>query len=229
MTARSVASAVPTRPPDNARARWPQQALVAFAGVPCFLVALLWAAGPARALEPSEALVARLNAGMLGIMQKADELGFQGRVSAFDALLGETYNLESMAKAAVGQRWRKLDDARKQRLVAAFTAMTVATYAGRFKGYSGERFEVDGSEPSVRGLILVRGRLHRSDGEPVSLDYLTKSYDQGWRIVDVYLDGKYSELARLRAEFASVLAREGYDGLIRRIEARTAKAAETEG
>ncbi len=227
MTARSVASTWPFAPPDTARARAPQPAFGRWMAILCLLAGVLaLAPAPARALEPSVVLVERLNTGLLNIMQRAQELGFAGRVTAFEDLLGETYNLRIMARAAIGRSWRKLDDEQKSRLVSAFTAMTVATYAGRFKGFSGERFEVDGAEPSVRGMILVKSRLHRTDDKPVGLNYLTKSYKAGWRIVDVYLDAKYSELARLRAEFASVMAKEGFDGLIARIEDRAARANE---
>ncbi|MGH6928995.1 MAG: ABC transporter substrate-binding protein [Dongiaceae bacterium] len=36
----------------------------------------------------------------------------------------------------------------------------------------------------------------------------------GWRIVDVYLAGTISELARRRDEFGSIIRRQGLDGLI---------------
>ena len=103
--------------------------------------------------------------------------------------------------------------------------MTFATYASRFTGFAGERFEVTGEEPAVKDLVLVRSRLIRADGETVALDYTTKDYDGEWRIVDVNLDASYSELARLRAEFSSVLRREGIDSLIEKIEARIARSA----
>ncbi len=228
MTARSVVSASSDSTSHSARRHRPQPARAVWGGL-LLLALALFAGGPARASEPSVALIDRLNTGMLEIMRRADELGFQGRVTAFEILLADTYNLRIMAKVAVGRQWRSLDDARKDQLVAAFTAMTVATYANRFKGYSGESFEIDGSEPSIRGMVLVKSRLMRGNGEAVDLNYLTKSYRDGWRIVDVYLEAKYSELARLRAEFASIIAKEGYDGLIRRIEERTAEAAPGQG
>jgi phospholipid transport system substrate-binding protein len=35
-----------------------------------------------------------------------------------------------------------------------------------------------------------------------------------WRIADLYLNGTISELAKRRSEFASILQRQGVDGLI---------------
>jgi len=193
------------------------------------VVKLLWLfclwATPALADSAPGGVVERLNAGLLAVMQNAESLGYAGRVSRFEKLLGETYNLAAMAKASVGPGWRNLSDAERSRLRDAFARMTYATYASRFKGFKGERFEVLGAEPAVQNLVVVHSRLIRANGEAVALDYTTKDFDGDWRIVDVNVDAKYSELARLRAEFSSVLQREGFDSLLQKIEARIARTA----
>jgi ABC-type transporter MlaC component len=43
-----------------------------------------------------------------------------------------------------------------------------------------------------------------------------------WRVVDVYLDSIYSELALKCSEYSSVLANEGFDSLIQKIDAKLA-------
>lgn len=190
------------------------------------LLLLIVTTSPAFAVQKSpRQAVERLNAGLLEIMKNAEALGYQGRLKQFAPLLDETYNLAAMARAAVGRQWEELSGPQRRRLVDAFTRMTRATYASRFDGYSGERFEVMGDEPGVQDLVLVKSRLIKTDGESVALDYMTKDFDGQWRIVDVYYDGKYSELARLRAEFGSVLRREGLEGLIAKIEAKITRAA----
>lgn len=190
------------------------------------LLLLIVTTSPAFAVQESpRQAVERLNAGLLEIMKNAEALGYQGRLKQFASLLDETYNLAAMARAAVGRQWEALSGPQRRRLVDAFTRMTRATYASRFDGYSGERFEVMGDEPGVQDLVLVKSRLIKTDGESVALDYMTKDFDGQWRIVDVYYDGKYSELARLRAEFGSVLRREGLEGLIAKIEAKITRAA----
>ncbi|MDP6706888.1 MAG: ABC transporter substrate-binding protein [Alphaproteobacteria bacterium] len=191
--------------------------------------ALLLALPASAATEGPSDVVARLNEGLLGIMQNAESLGYEGRAEAFADVLAPTYHLRVMSRASVGAYWRKLDIPHKRRLIDAFARMTYATYARRFTGYSGERFEIVGEEPSIRDLVLVRTRLVKSNGEAVDLNYLTKEYKVGWRIVDVYLDAKYSELARLRAEYTSVLKRDGFEGLIAKIEAQIEDAAGSNG
>ena len=47
----------------------------------------------------------------------------------------------------------------------------------------------------------------------------------GWKIIDVYMDGTVSELSLRRAEFSSVAKREGFNSLIQTLEAKIEKLA----
>ena len=75
----------------------------------------------------------------------------------------------------------------------------------------------------LRGAVLVHNQLVKVTGEAVAINYLVRRTDDGWRIVDVLLDGKFSELALRRSQYTSLLKNQGYDGLI---EAMAAKAAD---
>jgi phospholipid transport system substrate-binding protein len=57
-------------------------------------------------------------------------------------------------------------------------------------------------------------RIVDPNGEPVNLNYLVRPIGGMWQIADVYLNGTISELAIRRSEFASILQRQGVDGLI---------------
>jgi phospholipid transport system substrate-binding protein len=106
-----------------------------------------------------------------------------------------------------------LSQAQQQLATAAFGAYISATYADRFDSYSGQRLEVIGEQPSGSGVI-VKTRIIKSNGEPVSVDYAMRQNDGAWQISDVYLDGAISQLATQRSEFGAILRREGFDGLI---------------
>jgi phospholipid transport system substrate-binding protein len=126
-----------------------------------------------------------------------------------------------MARIAVGGYWKSLETRDRERLVDAFERMSIATYAARFDGYSGERFEIVSNEKSMRNTVLVKTWLIRPADSPVALNYLMR--DRGgddWRIVDVLLDARFSELARMRADYTSVLKRHGFAKLNATIEAR---------
>jgi len=198
---------------------------------PLFLTAglvfcLCWPLAPATAAEEAPRdIVGRLNAVLMEVMQQADELGFSGRYDRLAPVLSEAFNFPLMARISVGRHWRKLEDSDRDRLVDAFGRMSIATFATRFDGYSGERFEVLGEKPAPRKAILVRNRLIKNDGGAVEINYLLKIAEGRWRVVDVFLDAKYSELAMKRSEYGSVIKNAGFDELIRRLDEKIAKLA----
>jgi phospholipid transport system substrate-binding protein len=196
-----------------------------------FLMTLLIIAGSATNLAASEgdvrAVVERLNTTLLDVMQSADTLGYQGRYEKLDPVLRSSFDFGFMAKIAVGRTWNKLDETERGELVERFSQMSIATFASRFDGYSGERFEIFGEEPGPRGTIVVDDRIIRPEKPSVGLNFVLKAETDNaqadsWRIIDVMLDGKFSELARQRAEFSAVLKNGGYDDLITALDERIA-------
>ncbi|HSR71706.1 MAG TPA: ABC transporter substrate-binding protein [Kiloniellales bacterium] len=188
------------------------------------LAALVPAGGRAGAAEAPRAVVERLNETLIEIMREAETLGFEGRYARLAPVLKETFDFPRMAAVAVGRTWRELDEAERQRLVEAFAGASIATFAERFDGYGGQRWEIGAVEPAPRNLVLVRNRLVEPDGSSVSINYLLRdaASDGGgdWRAVDVYLDAKYSELALKRSEYGAVIKNRGFEALLRELEAK---------
>lgn len=188
------------------------------------LAALLAAGERAGAAETPRAVVERLNETLIEVMREAETLGFEGRYARLAPVLKKTFDFPRMAAISVGRTWRELDEAERQRLVEAFAGASIATFAERFDGYGGQRWEIGAVEPAPRGLVLVRNRLVEPDGSSVSINYLLYEEDDGdggdWRAVDVYLDAKYSELALKRSEYGAVIRNRGFEALLRELEAK---------
>jgi phospholipid transport system substrate-binding protein len=102
--------------------------------------------------------------------------------------------------------------------------MTMANYAGRFKGYSGQKFATLGTEPAGFDTVLVKTKLLQPDksDDDVEINYRLRRVGEDWRIVDIYLSGTVSELALRRAEYGSVLERQGFDKLVTDIDSKIA-------
>jgi phospholipid transport system substrate-binding protein len=150
---------------------------------------------------------------LLHTMQQGQKLGQSGRYAALEPVVERTFDIPYMTRMAVGPSWSSLSDAKRQQITEAFGRYITATWASRFDSYSGEKLEVGGTKP-YGASQLVETRIVKSDGEPVSINYLMRRDGDGWRIGDVYLTGTISELATRRAEFSSVLRSQGVDGLI---------------
>jgi phospholipid transport system substrate-binding protein len=188
----------------------------ALLSIACLSSAFAAASGPEQVIE-------RLHASLLEVMRSADELGYEGRYQQLEPVLEQSYDFPFMIRIALGPTWRELDERQRAELTELFTDMSVANYAARFDGYGGERFEILGGEAGPRDAVLVRSRIVPADDEPIELNYLLKEFEDGWRIIDVLLDARYSELARQRAEFAAVLRSGGVPDLVATLERKIAQ------
>ena len=192
-------------------------------------VLVLAALVPAEGAEaPASALIERFHETLIGVMKKAETLGFEGRYEKLAPAVKETFNLAFMARFAAGSHWKRLSADQRGKLIEAFSALTIATYAERFDGYSGERFDTLNEKPFRRTTRVVETGLVKSDGETINLDYLVGERGGIWGVIDVRFKG-VSELAVRRSEYTSVLKRKGFGTLIAVIEKKIANLRKKRG
>lgn len=195
------------------------------------LVGVLWgvlmmaALGPAHAAgEAPRPVVEGFYRALLDVMKQATQLGFDGRYKRLQPAIESAFNLPLMVRLAIGPQWPQLTPDQQRRLLEGFRRFTIATYASRFDGYEGETFEVRAEKPNAAGGgTMVETRLLVPKAETVELNYLLRQDDGKWQIIDVFLSGTISELATRRAEFTSVLRRDGPDGLATMLERKVAE------
>lgn len=175
--------------------------------------------------HPAVPTIEALHESLLSTMKNAEELGYRGRYDKLGNALAASFDLDFMARKAVGRSWKKFTPEEKNRWRKSFQKVTCANYAGRFTGYSGQAFATLGVEPSSHETIIVRTRLENPDGEDVDLNYRLRETPQGWRIIDVYLNGTVSELALRRSEYSSLIKRDGFESLVDTVNQRVAELA----
>jgi phospholipid transport system substrate-binding protein len=161
-----------------------------------------------------KAVVSTFQDRLLATMKDGPPLGFGGRYERLLPAMADAFDLEQMARIVVGSRWSKMSEAERTQVVDLFRQFSVSTYASEFTDFGGERFEIGGEREQPGLGTIVETRLILKDGTPIALNYLLRDTAAGWRIVDVYLAGTISELARRRDEFGSIIRRQGVDGLI---------------
>jgi phospholipid transport system substrate-binding protein len=189
-------------------------------------IAFLCAAPVAHAEGPSpREVVEHFHGTLLEVMKQSKKLGYNGRYQELEPAIAQTFNLPMMARVVAGRHWSEFNPQQQATLVEAFSRMTTATYASRFNGYAGEKFVFGEEVPVQENSRLVKTQIVKSDGEPVEINYLVRQFEDGWRVVDIYLKGAYSEVATRRSEYTSVLDRSGLDGLVRTIDGKVAQLA----
>ncbi|NIR16654.1 MAG: hopanoid biosynthesis protein HpnM, partial [Desulfobacterales bacterium] len=112
--------------------------------------------------------------------------------------------------------WRSFTAEQKSQFIEIFSKLSIATYANRFDGYSGERFKTISGEELKRGHRLVKTVLIKANGEEIELDYILHRNNDQWRIINVIAEG-VSDLSLKRADYTSYLKRYGFDALLEKM------------
>lgn len=191
-----------------------QKIIVTLAGL--LFIFLIFTGSPpgvrADQQRPAEA-IKTFNATLLEAMTKADELGYTGRYKLLDPVIKESFGLSFMANQSVGRYWKTMKEEERNLFLKTYTEWTVATYAGRFDGYSGERFEVASESAPLHGTVTVVSKFIQSNNDVIDFYYLLRKIEGRWRIVDIKISG-VSQLALTRAQFTGILKEKGADALI---------------
>lgn len=162
-------------------------------------------------------VIDHFHAALLDVMKNAQTLGIKGRYEKITPAVAQAYDLDRWIRLSSGRFWRKASDEQKQKLKSAFKNMSAATYASQFKSYSGESFQTIGERPGPQNSVLVETKIIRKTKKPVGLTYIVFKVEDQWRIVDILLDNKISQLAVRRSEYRSLLKRSGINGLIEKL------------
>ncbi len=163
----------------------------------------VWAAEPAAQIDAlHEVLIKAMKHG-----GTASE-----RVGIVEKVVVDNFDFESIAKVSVGREWQKIGADGQKKIVDLLRQLSLATYADRFDSFENQKFVSEGEVKGKSGTV-VKSHILRSNGEKVSLHY----YFRNGRIFNVVADG-VSDLALRRADYGSILRREGFPALLAHIE-----------
>jgi phospholipid transport system substrate-binding protein len=193
------------------------------------LGATLLAAGglplTARAVDAAAVVapVQQLCDGLLAVMHAGRTVAFEKRFDQLAPAVENAFDLETILQVSVGPFWAALPADQKSMLQVAFRRYTVASYVNSFDNYTGQRFEVS---PQLRdlpnGQQEVTTRIVPRNGESHVLNYVMRQNPQGWRAVDVLLDGTISRVAVQRSDFRGLLSHGGAAALAKSLQQKTA-------
>ncbi|HVC59089.1 MAG TPA: ABC transporter substrate-binding protein [Acetobacteraceae bacterium] len=180
---------------------------------------------PARALDASAVVapIRQLCGGLLAVMHAGQATPFARRFDLLAPAVENAFDLDAILQVSVGLSWATLPPDQKAMLRAAFRRYTIASYVNSFDDYAGQRFDISAELRSLpNGEQVVSTRIVPRSGDSHVLDYVMRQVPQGWRAVDVLLDGTISRVAVQRSDFRSLLSRGGASALAKSLQAKTA-------
>lgn len=178
---------------------------------------------PSNAFSSPRRLISHFNSVLLGVMKNAKKLGIQGRYNILLPEVLAAFDLKRWIRISSGRYWHKSSYNQKKKLKKVFKEISAATYASQFKSYNGEEFRIIDLAPGPQKTVLVKTEIIRKNNKPVSITYIVIKIRDKWKIVDILLENKISQLSVRRSEYQSYLKKNGIDGLILKIK-KTSKS-----
>jgi phospholipid transport system substrate-binding protein len=166
--------------------------------------------------------IGALYAALEEMMRAGQSVSFRQRFAVIAPVIDRVFDLDTILRVSVGLRWNTIDEASRAALKVAFRRFTIATYVANFDRYDNEKFEI---QPDLRALgtdQIVLTRIVPATGDVIRLDYVMHNADNGWRVVDILLDGSISRVAVQRSDFRAILGRGDAAALVESLQRKTA-------
>jgi phospholipid transport system substrate-binding protein len=137
-------------------------------------------------------------------------------------LLATGFDLKFIGRFVLGRNWRKLSPAQREAYINVYSTFFLNTYSARFGGYNGQTFSVLSARGAGKKDAVVKTRIERPGGAPLTSDWRIRANQNQFRIIDISVEGVSMGVTQ-RSEFASVIKTSGIDGLMAALRARTDK------
>ncbi len=177
----------------------------------------------ADTMQEAKKPVDHLNQELVALMRDGKQLGYEGRFKKIDPTVRQSFMFEAVAQIALGAHWKKLEEPQKLEFMDKYRELSSATYASQFKEYDGESFEFESGQELKPGRVVLRYNLV-APKEKHTFEYHVSLFNGDWRVVNIVVDG-ISDLALRKAQYTSVIDREGFDALISKLVEKIAETA----
>ncbi len=163
----------------------------------------------------------------LANLMMSDETELTARKALIGPALNAAFDMEAMSKAIIGSKaWRTANDDERNQAIAAFNDWMITQYASRFSKSQSPKFSTRETRDGGLNTIVVETVL-RTKKRLVNLDYRMRKAGSDVKIIDVFLDGRVSEVALRNSEYRKLIREAGLQGFVSSLKEKTASLAGT--
>jgi len=170
----------------------------------------------AQEIPPPEQFIGELIEKAIEVLELPVEAKSE-REEGFRALLNQNFDMPAIVRIVLGRHWRTATPGQKSKFSHVFRTHLIQVYTSQLGVYGGEIVEIEKSAQLSKKDTVIYTLVLRNEEVPIRLDWRVRETDRGLKVIDVAAEG-VSMLTTKRSEFTSLVAREGVDALIGRLE-----------
>jgi phospholipid transport system substrate-binding protein len=198
----------------------------------CFLMCLLlgmpvagWTAEGSVTQGEATTVVKRLLDSVRSYKKASSELSAQEKAGNAQAqkVAEETLAVNDFAQRALGTEWAKLKAKERQDFTQLLTSLFQKVAYPKSAEFFGE-LQIEFRNEKIIGTEAVVETIvsHPKEGR-IDINYQLQRINNKWMIRDVLLDG-VSMFANVRSQIQQVIAKESYQGLVKRMREKLAES-----
>jgi phospholipid transport system substrate-binding protein len=183
-----------------------------------FMMALagVTVAGPG----PTEAVRTSVDA-IIGILKDAS-LDKPAKREKIRGVIGERFDFRAMSQRTLATNWKKASVEEQQHFVELFAELIQNSYIGRIETYTNETVKYPDEKVTDNRAVVDTLILTSSAEIPVSYRLFLKN--DRWLVYDVTVEG-VSLISNYRTSYQEIVKKEGFAGLLARMEEKIRELA----
>jgi phospholipid transport system substrate-binding protein len=160
---------------------------------------------------------------MLEIL-KNEQLDKEDKRAQMSTVINERFDFRAMSQRTLATNWKKTTDEERQQFVALFSQLIENSYVGKIEAYTDEKVEYPGEK--IKGRKAVVETLIITSSADVPVNYKVYQKDGQWLVYDVIIEG-VSLISNYRSSYQEIMKKEGFDGLLAKMQAKIDELAAT--
>lgn len=136
----------------------------------------------------------------------------------------ERFDFTEMSRRSLGEFWSQINENQQKEFEVAFSRLVEGSYITKIEKYTDEKVNYGPEKAKGENAVSVRTEIV-SSGRSTPVDYsLFKDGDQ-WQVYDVNVEG-VSLVTNYRSQFSETLRKEGFTGLMSKLNEKVRKMEE---
>jgi phospholipid transport system substrate-binding protein len=137
-------------------------------------------------------------------------------------VIAERFDFRAMSQRTLATNWRKASKEEQQQFIELFSQLIQNTYIGRVEAYTNEEVKYPGEK--ITNDRAVVDTLIVSSSAEIPVTYKLYLKDDQWLVYDVNIEG-VSLISNYRNSYQEIVKREGFAGLLAKMEEKVKELA----